>query len=309
MTNIKNLEEKIEKEKIRIPAEISKIESEIDNLEQDKYAYKRKEDLPAIAKVNEKQKRLISKKKSLLNIIPSLEKELEILKIEEKQKQKTISQMNKFLNEIKKGKNRAQASKLSKISLSKVSRWISKGKLKNDDEFQWFYEKIVFYENYYMSFFYLLKKEFTDNNFISLSHALIPNGENNRLDRYYNTDSNLWFSRLKISSIVSIYYFGLKNNKFPSLILIYNNSSKKSNFRLHQDELLIYLKINKDFKLIKNKYRLLRNKKDKNNKMFYITLGNLNEINISHEIEKLIVEFGQSIENPFLKEYGINFTY
>ena len=73
--------------------------------------------------------------------------------------------------------------------------------------------------------------------------SFIPKSYPKRLDRFYREDSKLWFSRLELRKQRSIYYFGLKGDTIPRLILIFDSDIKQSNFRLYGSEVLIRLEM------------------------------------------------------------------
>jgi len=123
----------------------------------------------------------------------------------------------------------------------------------------------------------------------------------NRIDRFYNEDSNLWLSRLELKRQKSLYYFGLKNDFSPKLILVFDNDIQQSNFRLYKDEVWIRLEIN-DISNIKKDFKLRPVNKNRYPNHYYLSLGKLFGGQLSRNLELLINKY-DGIYFNYLKGY------
>ena len=126
--------------------------------------------------------------------------------------------------------------------------------------------------------------------------SFVPNSYPQRVDRFYNEDSKLWFSMLKLRDSSSIYYFGLKGDNIPRLKLLFNNIYKKSNFRLIGDEVFVLLSLD-NIDEIKKEFKLLSVKSKK--ELYYVSLGNLNGGKLSDKLEILVKKYLYVASNPF----------
>ena len=55
------------------------------------------------------------------------------------------------------------------------------------------------YENFYLGFFVIFKREFEKKSKIHIMRSFVPNSYPQRMEKYYKEDSKLWFSMKKIS--------------------------------------------------------------------------------------------------------------
>ena len=276
--------------------QIETLKKELIQIEEDKLFYKRKEDSPAFDKTLKKEIDAKNKIAFLSNNINVLNKKLSKLKSDEKQSIKTRNEMEKVLKQIYLGNNRVQASKNSGISLSKISKWYDEGKQNLNPDSVYFYNKAVTYENYHYYLFDLFKKEFKQKGKIHLLRSFVPKSYPQRMDKFYNDDSLLWLSRLELRNDGSIYYFGLKGDNIPQLVLKFNKNYKISNFRLYGDEVLILLKFS-NINEIKQEFKLLK-VKDTQKNLYYVSLGKLNSGILTDKIELLIARYIDCFSNP-----------
>ena len=156
MSKVSELEQKIEQEKRNIQRQKYLLEDEINQIEQDKFGYKRKGDYNALDKANLKQRELRHKLDSLKSGIPSLEAQLRATKLEEKREQEilerqrqqrqkeqeTRSQMNSVLRVMRQGKTRKQAAEISGVPLSRINHWYREGVTGTNKNTSHFYREL-----------------------------------------------------------------------------------------------------------------------------------------------------------------------
>ena len=275
--------------------EIELLEKELIQIQEDKFFYKRKEDTPAFDKTLEKEIKIVNKINFLSNNINSLNNFLENLKNEEVKSIKTRVKMNEVLNELYLGNTRVQASKNVSVSLSIINKWYDDGKNNKDVDSIYFYNNAKIYESFYLDLFYLFKKEFKHKNKIHLLKSFVPDNYPQRLDRFYNDDSSIWFSMLLLRNFNSIYYFGLKGDNFPRLMLLFNKDYHKSNFRLFNDELIVLLRFDNITK-VKKEFKLFSPKGNTN--LYYVSLGRIDGGKLSANLEILIKNHISCFSNP-----------
>lgn len=151
--------------------------------------------------------------------------------------------------------------------------------------------------------FDIIKNGFKNEDYIKWDKEYIPKDYNFKLKRFFNNSDNICFSRLKINDKESIYYFADKKERFPKLMLFFNYNTIKSNFKVYNKELLLLLKVNNNLKEIIDNFKVIYASKNKKSKLFYISLGKLEEDDIVDNIRFLINEFGGSISNPLTNNY------
>lgn len=155
--------------------------------------------------------------------------------------------------------------------------------------------------------FELFKKNFNNSDYIKWNNEFIPKGYKSKLNRFFDDSHEICFSRLNIAENESIYYFANKKERSPRLRLIFNQKTINSNFKLlFNGEVVILLRITKNRVEISDKFYLRRASKNEKSKLFYITLGNLNEDCLLDNLERLIIEFSDSLSNPLLENYEFN---
>ena len=291
MLSFKKEEQKIKSEMKNLDKELIKLNLELDDLKENNLSLKRKNDYSALEKGIKAEKELNSKIKFRLNEISKLKKKLKDLEIEKEESKVIKKDMDKVLDLINQGYTRPQAAKKSRISLSQISKWYSDGKENKNRISIYFYNQMNYIEDFSQGFFDILKKEFTHQNKISLMRSFVPKSYPKRLDRFYREDSKLWFSRLELRKQRSIYYFGLKGDNIPRLILIFDSDIKQSNFRLYGSEVLILLEMD-NINKIKNDFKLRYLNKDKYPNHYYLSIGELYGGQLSNNLELLISNHG-----------------
>lgn len=296
MVQFKKEQEKLESEIEDAQNQISLLEKQMIEVRQDKLFYKRKEDEPAFDRTLEKEIKIVRKIDFLSNEISILKNKLNDSKLRERKSIKTRSEMDKVLGQLSLGYSRVQASKNTGIPLSIINRWYDDGRKDNDNDSSYFYHNVKVREDFHHDFFIILKKEFKKQNKIHLMRSFVPNSYPQRVDRFYNEDSKLWFSMLKLRDSSSIYYFGLKGDNIPRLKLLFNNNYKKSNFRLIGDEVFVLLSLD-NIDEIKKEFKLLSVKSKK--ELYYVSLGNLNGGKLSDKLELLVKKYLYVASNPF----------
>ena len=156
MSKVTEMEQKIEQEKRNIQKQRYLLEDEINQIEQDKFDYKRKGDYNALDKANLKQRELKHKFDTLKSGIPSLEAQLRAAKLEEKREQnrlerqrqqrqkehETRSQMNSVLRVMRQGKTREQAAASLGIPLSRINHWYHEGVTGTNKNTSHFYREL-----------------------------------------------------------------------------------------------------------------------------------------------------------------------
>ena len=291
MLSFKKEEEKIKSEMKILDKELIKLNLELEDLKEDNLSLKRKNDYSALEKGIKAEKELNNKIKFRLNEISKLKKKLKDLEIE-KEKSKVIKKdMDKVLDLINQGYTRSQATKKSRISLSQISKWYSDGKENKSRISIYFYNQMNYIEDFSQGFFDILKKEFTHQNKISLMRSFVPKSYPKRLDRFYREDSKLWFSRLKLRKQRSIYYFSLKGDTIPRLVLIFDSDIEQSNFRLFDSEVWIRLEIYNVDK-IKNDFKIIPVDDEKYPNHYYLSIGEFYGGELSKNLELLILNYG-----------------
>lgn len=291
-----------EKQKEKLKTEIENSENMIDELEnqlihvrEKKLSYKRKEDAPNFDKTLSRENEITNFITYLKDNIPVLEKKLRNLEHEEINYYQTRVEMEKVLNEIAKGLNRVEASDKSRVSLSKIYKWCDDGKLDKDENSRFFYNQINLYENYYLSFFAIFKREFKKKSKIHIMRSFVPHSYPKRMEKYYNEDSKLWFSMLKLKDESFLYYFALQGEVIPRIILKFDSDYTKSNFSLYNEEVFLLLRISgvnaikEDFKVISHEQK---------SSWYYVSLGRFERGDLSGKIEVLITKHIGEISNP-----------
>lgn len=286
---------RFEKKRIEIKNQIDKSYQELSILKKQlktiidkKHSYKRKEDSPALEKTVIEERNIQNKIDFHTNNISLLEDKLKQLDEEEKKSSETIIIMDKFLNQIKLGKTRPQASKSLNVSLSQIQMWYDDGKENKNPDSIYFYNNLCVIENFYLGFFDLLKREFKNKRQIALMSSFVPQSYPKRLDRYSNDDSKLWFSRLELRDKNELYYFGFKGESVPKLILTFSKNPDESNFHLIKDELAILIEIENSKELLKD-FRIFKSNRGPN--WYYLSLGRLNGGNLSKQFELLLTKY------------------
>ena len=278
-------------------SEIPKLEKQLKTVNEDKLRFKRKEDLPALEKAVLMENDIKEKIDYDQNEIQIINRKLADLEIEEQKSMKVKSDMDRVLEQIKSGCTTPQASKNTNVSLSRIHKWMDEGKNNESINSRYFYTQMRDIQNFNYSFYGVLQKEFAKQNMISLLPDFVPRSYPLRLDRFYNENSLIWFSRLELKDKSSLYYFGLKGTRIPRMILVFNNDVRKSNFRLYGDEVVILLKI-KDVKTIKRAFKIYYASKDRKSDLYYVSLGGLNSGQMSQNLELLMEEHYKRFENP-----------
>lgn len=130
-------------------------------------------------------------------------------------------------------------------------------------------------------FFESLKNHFPKNDYVKLNYFIIPESHSCNLNRFYRPSDAFWFSRLKVSSSETFYYFGFgldnEDEINPNLSLIANQDIKKSHFRFLEDNVYCLVEVKRDsetFKELNKNFTLKYATKSKDN-FFYVVLGNV----------------------------------
>ncbi|WP_405281210.1 hypothetical protein [Methanobrevibacter sp.] len=291
MLSFKKEEEKIKFEMKNLDKELNKLNLELKDLKEDNSSLKRKNDYSALEKGIKAEKEIIYKIKFRLNEISKLKKKLKDLEIEKEESKVIKKDMDKVLDLINQGYTRPQAAKKSTISLSQISKWYSDGKENKSRICIYFYNQMNYIEDFSQGFFDILKKEFTHQNKISLMRSFVPKSYPKRLDRFYREDSKLWFSRLELRKQKSIYYFSIKGDTIPRLILIFDSDIYQSNFRLFDSEVWIRLEMDNVNKL-KNDFKIMPVDEEKYPNQYYLSIGKLYDGELSKNLELLISNYG-----------------
>lgn len=295
MTRYKQEQETLMLEIKHSKEEISIIENQLVQVREDKLFYKRKEDTPNFDKTLDAEIRMVKRISSLTNNINVLTRKLENLKKEELKSIKTRSDMDKVLRQLHSGCSRVQSSKNAGVSLSRINKWYDDGKNRKDADSIYFYRNAHLYESFYMDLYNVFKNEFEMKNKIHIFEELVPDSTPKRLDRFYNKDSDIWFSMLSLKNDRSLYYFGLKGDNFPRLMLLFDKDYHESNFRLYKDEVIVLLKFN-DICDVKEEFRLLSSKKSTD--LYYVSLGRLDSGKLTVTLELLIKKYIGIFSNP-----------
>ena len=290
---------KLEQEKIMLEIEksneeISSIEKQLIQVRQDKLFYKRKEDTPNFDRTLEKEINMVNRTNFLLNNINILRKNLENLRNDEIKSIRTRAKMDKVLRELSLGHTRVRASKNVNVSISSINKWYTDGKNNKDADSIYFYDNAKMYESFYFDFFNMFKKEFEHKNKIHLFRSFVPESYPQRLDRFYKEHS-LWFSMLSLREGSSIYYFGLEDDNFPRLMLLFDRDYHKSNFRLFNDEVIVLLQFS-DIDRVKKDFKIYSANEDSD--LYYVSLGSLYSGKLSLNIEILIRNHIACVTNP-----------
>ena len=291
MLSFKKEEEKIKSEMKILDNELIKLNLELGDLKEDNLSLKRKNDYSALEKGIKAEKELNNKIKFRLNEISKLKKKLNDLEIEKDESIVIKKDMDNVLDLINQGYTRPQAAKKSRISLSQIFKWYGDGKENKSRISIYFYNQMNYIEDFSNGFFDILKKEFTHQNKISLMRSFIPKSYPKRLDRFYREDSKLWFSRLELRKQRSIYYFSLKGDTIPRLVLIFDSDREQSNFRLFDSEVWIRLEMYNVDK-IKNDFKIMHVDEEKYPNHYYLSIGELYGRVLSKNLELLISNYG-----------------
>lgn len=291
MLSFKKEEQKIKSEMQILEKEVIKLNFELEDLKEDNLSLKRKNDYSALEKGIKAEKELNNKIKFRLNEISKLKKKLKDLEIEKEESKVIKKNMDKVLDLINQGYTRPQAAKKSRISLSQISKWYSDSKENKSRISIYFYNQMKYIEDFSQGFFDILKKEFTHQNKIFLMRSFIPKSYPKRLDRFYREDSKLWFSRLELRKQRSIYYFSLKGDTIPRLILIFDSDIYQSNFRLLDSEVWLRLEMDNVNK-IKNDFKIMPVDEEKYPNHYYLSIGKLYGGELSKNLELLISNYG-----------------
>lgn len=274
---------------------------QLDEIQENKFSYKRKNDYSALQKAVNEEKEIKNKINFLTNEIAILKSKIDDFKDEEEKSNVIKEDMDRVLKLLLKGNTRVQASKKARIPLSTIQKWYNDGKNNENKVSIYFYHELNCIENYFNGFYDILKREFKKQNKISLVEESVFKPYPNRIDRFYNEDSKLWFSRLELKRQKSLYYFGLKNDFSPKLILVFDNDIQQSNFRLYKNEVWIRLEIN-DISNIKKDFKLRPINKNRYPNHYYLSLGKLFGGQLSRNLELLINKY-DGIYFNYLKGY------
>lgn len=154
--------------------------------------------------------------------------------------------------------------------------------------------------------FQLFRVNFTKSDFVKWDIEFIPKNQNSKLERFYDDNLSICFSRLVIGENESIYYFADKKERFPKLMLFFNSNTIKSNFKLYKNEVLLMLRLSKNVNEINKTFKLRYASKNKKSKLYYLSLGDLKEDNIFENLQVLINSYCDCIINPLLGNYEYN---
>lgn len=279
--------------------EINSLEIELVKLQDKKHSFKRKEDIPALEKCVAEEKHVLYKIDYLKNNISNLKNKLEKIHLEEKRALKTRQQMDGYLRYMELGENRVQASKSSAISLSKVHKWYGDGKANKNPDSAYFYNQVNFYETFYQDFPSIFKREFERKNKVHLLKSFVPPSYPQRLDRFFNDDSKLWYAYLELRDQKSLHYFGLKDEIVPRLTLVFDTTISKSNFRLFDGKLHVLLRFTK---LKSMELDVIPLKEESN--QYYVSLGKLDSGELHKKMEYIITGYMDYLSNPInLREF------
>lgn len=151
-----------------------------------------------------------------------------------------------------------------------------------------------------------LKKQFSLSDTIRLYYSFIPNGLSNKLERFYSSNTSLWFSRLEVNNDEILYYFGLmeeeklghKNKIFPKIILKFNTNINKSTFHLiNEDIAILIIKPPKNvYHELNDMFRLVPVSKNKFPHLKYLVLGKINSKTFLKNLRKFIETFDLKID-------------
>lgn len=149
------------------------------------------------------------------------------------------------------------------------------------------------YNELEQKFFTYLQKQFSKNDLIRLNESFVPNRSSNRINRFYSSNTSIWFSRLKVSENKKIYYFGIMDDTIPKAIIIFNEDYSKSGIRF-SDNGDVYLRIyaeSDNFKHVNDLFTLKYATKDKTSNKYYLFLGQINSHSLIKNIKTLIERF------------------
>lgn len=146
------------------------------------------------------------------------------------------------------------------------------------------------------------KNFFHLDSYIIWDLQFIPKSSNNKLDTYCDDFFDISYSKLTYKPGVIFYYFTKNRKTKPELTLIYNINAKKSNFRLYDNQLLIFLKINSNLELFKQKFSLKYASKNKDSGLYYISLGDIESEDILRNLN-LLMKSSNYVSNPLLRNY------
>ena len=156
MSEGSSLEKQLGRENLKTLKEKYALENELEQLKQDKSAFRRRGDFPAIEKANIREKEIKKKLSSLDNpekyhkhkIEPSKineqrEKDRRKKQLEQRKKEQAIrNQMISVLNLMRQGKTRSQAAQSSGIPISRIDNWYREGKLGTTKDASSFYREV-----------------------------------------------------------------------------------------------------------------------------------------------------------------------
>ncbi|MBQ2654617.1 MAG: hypothetical protein IJF83_13775 [Methanobrevibacter sp.] len=146
------------------------------------------------------------------------------------------------------------------------------------------------------------KNFFNLDSYIIWDLHFIPKSSKNKLDSFYNDFFDISYSKLTYEPGVIFHYFSKYRKSRPRLTLIYNINTKKSNFRLYNNQLLVFLKIKKDLDLFKENFSLKYASKNKDSGLYYISLGDIESSDIIKNLD-LLIDFSNYVSNPLLGNY------
>lgn len=146
------------------------------------------------------------------------------------------------------------------------------------------------------------KKFFNPDSYIIWDLEFIPKSSKNKLDSFYNDFFNISYSKLIFKPGVIFHYFSKNHKSRPYLTLIYNVNVKKSNFRLYNNQLLVFLKIKHDLDLFKENFSLKYASKNKDSRLYYISLGDIESSDIIKNLD-LLIDLSKYVSNPLLGNY------
>ena len=134
----------------------------------------------------------------------------------------------------------------------------------------------------------ILNDFFKSDEDISWDLQFIPKGCTRKLKSYYNYFFEISMSKLTYDDMFDFYYFSRNHKTRPLLTLIFSKNSKKSNFRLYNRELLIFLKINHKLDLFKKNFSIKYASKNKQFNLYYVSLGDIESSDFIKKLDLLI---------------------
>ncbi|WP_298522518.1 hypothetical protein [uncultured Methanobrevibacter sp.] len=146
------------------------------------------------------------------------------------------------------------------------------------------------------------KRFFNHDSYIIWDLEFIPKSSKNKLNCFYNDFFDISYSKLTYGQGVIFHYFSKYHKSRPYLTLIYNINVKKSNFRLYDNQLLVFLKIKYDLDLFKENFSLKYASKNKDSCLYYISLGDIESSDLIKNLD-LLIDFSNYVSNPLLGNY------